>query len=114
MRRLGPCLLFLIAATACGSKEATPAATPSTPAASASSSGGDANRALTEAECESLAQTLLATCDKRGNTHSMQLDRWCSDLGHRVTDGSWVAKECVPRIRFIDGTCFQSATNVTS
>jgi hypothetical protein len=115
MRRLGTVLvLFAFACGACASKEPPPAVAPAAPPTSAAAPSEDPNRVLTESECESLAQSLVDTCDKRGNAHSLQLDRWCSDLAHAVTDGSWVAKTCVPRVRFIDAKCFESATNVTA
>jgi hypothetical protein len=114
MHRAG---LFFLAASlaACAWKEPPPATPPPAPSASASGNAGDdPNRPLTQDECASLAQSLLATCDKRGNARSTQIDRWCSDLAHAVTDGSWSAKTCVPRIRFIDAKCYEGASNVTA
>ncbi len=110
--RLVRTILFAIVVSACGAKEPPRAEPPPTPTAT-TPPAGDAARLLDHTECETLAKWMLDKCENRGNTHSSQIDRWCSNLLHRITgEGNWVENECMAHIRHIDATCFHSTESV--
>jgi hypothetical protein len=107
-------LLLALAPLACAP---TPSAPPpkysgTTPGA-ASAAPDETDRPLSQEECESLGQWMLAACDKQGNTHSSQIEGWCSNVTHHVTgDGTWVADECLPHVRRMDAECIKSTDSV--
>jgi len=109
-------LPFLVA----GAAGVLPACASSQPAASPTSlqppasSADPAARPLTADECASLGQWIVSACRDRANSdHSVQADGWCSDMVRGTAeDGSWVAKDCVPHIKYVDAVCFQSTTRV--
>ena len=113
--RLVVAMVFVVGVgvvTACGAKE--PPRVENAPApTSASPPADEGNRHLDKSECEALAKWMLDACENRGNTHSSQIDRWCSNLMHRITgDANWVEQECMVHIRHIDSTCFHSTQSV--
>jgi hypothetical protein len=115
MTRAIPILVVVLAPLACGPSNASPPPKYSgtTPTSSASSAADETDRALTQSECESLGQWMLAACEKQGNTHSSQLEGWCSNVTHHVTgDGTWVADDCLPHLRRMDAECIKSTDSV--
>jgi hypothetical protein len=111
MRRLF--VFFVLAAAACGTKEPPRADAPvSPPAGSQTATSDDAARPLDQGECETLGRYIADTCENRGNAHSQQIDRWCTDITFKVNDGRFVNDECLPHIKHIDATCFRSSTSV--
>lgn len=53
-------------------------------------------------------------CENRPNERSARVDGWCSDIVRGVADSSWVSGDCVKNVKYMDATCYRSATNVHS
>jgi len=107
-------VLIVLAPFACTpSDSAPPPKYSGTEPAAASAAPTETDRPLSQSECESLGQWMLAACEKQGNTHSSQLEGWCSNVTHHVTgDGTWVNDECLPHIRRMDAECIKSTDSV--
>jgi hypothetical protein len=107
-------VLVALAPLACGaSNSAAPPKYSGTTPGTASAAPDDSDHPLTQGECESLGQWMLEACEKQGNTHSSQIEGWCSNVTHHVTgDGTWVADECLPHIRRMDAECIKSTDSV--
>ncbi len=100
-------------ATSCGSSDSLPATSPSNPTAAVPKAPDPASRGLSESECKEVGQSMLEVCDNRGNSRSVQIDGYCSDLHRTIAESdAWLKNECLPHVRYIDATCFRSATNV--
>jgi len=93
---------------ACGGSTPAPSAT----APAASPRPADPNRHLAESECRSLGQLLAEACQTRPNERSARVEGWCSELLRGVEDGSWITRDCVKHIRYMDSECLRSASNV--
>jgi hypothetical protein len=104
-------MLFFCGAAACGGSPPPPA---QATGVAASQPSDNPNRALTKSECESLGRWLADACAGRPNERSARVDGWCSDVMRTVEDGSWVPRECLKSIKYMDSVCFQSAANVHS
>jgi hypothetical protein len=101
-------------ALSCGSNDNLTATSPSNPTATMPNSPDPASRGLSESECKDLGQAMLEVCNNRGNSRSVQVDGYCSDLLHTVAESdTWLKNECLPHVRYIDATCFRSATTVS-
>lgn len=113
--RLVVAMVYLVGVgvvSACGAKEPPKADSPTTQA-TATPPADEGARPLDKAECEELGKYMLDACENRGNAHSSQIDRWCSNLMHRITgDANWVEQECMVHIRHIDSICFHSTQSV--
>jgi hypothetical protein len=107
-------VLLVLAPLACSPSNAAPPPKYSgTAPPSASATPDETDRPLTQSECDSLGQWMLEACEKQGNTHSSQLEGWCSNVIHHVTgDGTWAADECLPHIRRMDAECIKSTDSV--
>jgi len=104
-------LAYATGATACGGS--TPAPSAPSPAASASTGTSDnPNRALSESECRSLGAWLADACQNRPNERSARVDGWCSEIVNGVENGSWVPRDCLKHIRYMDSECLRDARNV--
>jgi hypothetical protein len=104
-------MLFFCGAAACAGSPPPPA---QATGVAASQPSDNPNRALTKTECESLGRWLADACANRPNERSARVDGWCSDVMRTVEDGSWVPRECLKSIKYMDSVCFQSAANVHS
>jgi hypothetical protein len=101
-------------ASGCGSNDNLTALSPSNPTAAMPNAPDPASRALSESECKDLGQAMLEVCNTRGNSRSVQVDGFCSDLNHTIVESdTWVKNDCLPHVRYIDSTCFRSATSVS-
>ncbi len=80
--------------------------------AGASAPSDDPTRSLTRAECESLGRWMSDVCEGRPNERSARVEGWCNDVVRGVSDGSWVSRECMKNITFIDSVCFRGTTRV--
>jgi hypothetical protein len=108
-------LLVVVSPLACTPHDSAPPPKYSgaQPTAAASAAADESDRPLTQSECESLGQWMLAACNNQGNTHSSQLEGWCSNVTHHVTgDGTWVNDECLAHIRRMDAECIKSTDSV--
>ncbi len=107
-------LAFVLAPLACGpSTDAPPPKYSGTTPSASSTPSDESDKPLTRSECESLGQWMLEACDKQGNTHSSQIEGWCSNVTHHVTgDGTWLDEECLPHIRRMDAACMKSSDSV--
>jgi hypothetical protein len=85
---------------------------PSTEGPAASAPSNDANRALTEQECQSLGEWLADACHSQSHGRSERIDGWCGDLTRGVQDGSWVTHDCVDHIHYMDSECMRSAASI--
>src|SRR5579863_5839612 len=96
----------------CGSNQPPPATPPSV---SAPPPSDPATRALTESECESLAQWIVDACRERASLRSAQDDGWCGEVerGTTAENRSWLA-DCVKHVTYIDNACFRGTTSVRS
>ncbi len=65
-------------------------------------------------ECTSLGQSLADACDNRPNERSAKVEGWCSEILRGVADRSWMSRDCVKNIKYMDAMCFRGATNVLS
>ena len=112
-------LLFLVWNTAaCAGRPSPSASSPSSDSratgVTASQPSDDPARALSMSECTSLGQSLADACDSRSNERSARVDGWCSDIVRGVADKTWVSRDCVKNIKYMDSMCFRSAANVHS
>jgi hypothetical protein len=98
------------AVAACGGS--TPVASAPAPKASASRGSTDPNRVLDEDECRSLGQVLAEACQTRPNERSARVEGWCSEIVRSVGDGSWVRRDCLKHVTYMDSECLRSASNV--
>jgi hypothetical protein len=106
-------LLLFGSTTACAAT--TPSSSdPRSTGVTASQASNDPGRALSQSECDSLGRWLADACENRPNERSARVDGWCSDVMSSVANGSWVPRDCVKNIKYMDSVCFQSATNVHS
>jgi hypothetical protein len=97
------------AAVACGG--ATPAAS-TPPAMPPTSRASDPNRHLDGDECRSLGRVLAEACQARPNERSARVEGWCSEILRGIEDGSWVTRDCLKHITYMDSECLRSAANV--
>ncbi|MGA2449369.1 MAG: hypothetical protein ABTD50_11865 [Polyangiaceae bacterium] len=101
-------------ASGCGSNDNLNAASPSNPTSAMPAAPDPASRGLAESECVELGQAMLDVCNHRGNSRSSQIDGYCSDLQRTIAESdAWLKTECLPHVRYIDSTCFRSATSVS-
>ena len=110
-------LLFLVWNTAACAGRPSPSAGAPDPRATgvtASRPSDNPARALTTSECASLGQWMSEACESRSNERSARVDGWCSDIVRGVADSSWVSGDCVKNVKYMDATCYRSATNVHS
>ena len=104
-----------IPAVACGASPnekivENPGASPA-PSASAPRTD-EGNRPLSESECNELGQWIVQACNERGNQRSTQIEGYCTNMTHGMADATWVAKQCLPRIRHMDAVCIKSTDNI--
>jgi hypothetical protein len=101
-------------ASGCGSNDSLNPASPSNPTSAMPAAPDPVSRGLTESECKELGQVMLDVCKNRGNSRSVQVDGYCSDLQHTIAEtDTWLKSECLPHVRYIDAACFRSATGVS-
>jgi hypothetical protein len=100
-------VVVALGAIACGHAE-PPAASP----APASSASNDANRLLTEEECQSLGQELAEKCHNRATSRVERVEGWCAELQRGVISGSWVEHNCLEHLHYMDSECMRSASSV--
>jgi hypothetical protein len=105
-------IFFLLAACTVSASLACGGSTPPPAAAPTPSHANDANRALSESECKSLGDYVKDVCENRGNERSERVNGWCSDLVRGVDNGTWVDSDCLKHIKYMDGACLRSSSNV--
>jgi len=107
--KLGAMALAVLVAACAG--ESPPPAVPSPRHATP----GASPRTLSEGDCESLAQYILAACHDRGNDRATRTEGWCSDVAQHTSpdDQTWI-RDCSRHVTDVDDACFRSTNHVSN
>jgi hypothetical protein len=107
-------VLPLLLSSALGACASQPPPAASAPSEAPIAHGDSSTRALTQSECESLGQWIVAACHERVNMdRSEQAEGWCGEVARGTSEGgTWVSGQCMKHIKYMDAVCFRSTTKV--